>query len=170
MQKKSDLKGVTGANTSNLAVREDLSSLKARIDKLDVDKLKTVSVDLTSRSNVVGNNVVKSAVYDKLVTKVNTVDTKIPNSRLFSEIQHDSDKQNPEKKIEDVDKKIPNSKNLVNKTAFNTKAPDIENKMPNISNIGTNSKLSAKTSEFKNKVFDIYLAIKAAFNSKATEI
>ena len=54
-------------------------------------------------------------MYDKLVINVNTIDTKITNIGLFSEMQYDSDKQNSEKKIEGVDKKIPNTKNLVNK-------------------------------------------------------
>ena len=112
---KSDLKGVAYAKTSNLTVREDLPSLKVRVDKLDVDKLKTVLADLSSITNVIDNNVLKNVVYDKLVINVNTIDTKITNIGLFSEMQYDSDKQNSEKKIEGVDKKIPNTKNLVNK-------------------------------------------------------
>ena len=67
---KLDLKGVTVANTFNLAAREDLSSLKARVDKLDVNKLKTVPADLSRISNAVDNILVKNAVYDKLVAKL----------------------------------------------------------------------------------------------------
>ena len=61
---KSDIKGVTGINTSNLTAREYLPILKSRVDKLDVDKLKAVLVDLSSISNVVDNNIVKNVVYD----------------------------------------------------------------------------------------------------------
>ena len=53
---KLDLKNVTGAHISKLAVKSDLAILKAEIDKVDVDNLKTVSVDL---SIVVNNDVVK---------------------------------------------------------------------------------------------------------------
>ena len=35
----------------------------------------TVSVDLSKLSNVVKNEVVKKPVYDKLVTKLNNIDT-----------------------------------------------------------------------------------------------
>ena len=44
---------------SKLAAKSDLASLKAEIDQIDVDKLKTVSVDLNKLRNVVNNEVVK---------------------------------------------------------------------------------------------------------------
>ena len=55
---KADLKGATGAK-SNLAAKSDLASLKAKVDKIDVDKLTTVPVDLSKLSNVVNNELVK---------------------------------------------------------------------------------------------------------------
>ena len=42
---KADLKNLAGVDTSILAARSDLANLKAEIDKLDVDKLKTTPVD-----------------------------------------------------------------------------------------------------------------------------
>ena len=42
---KLDLKNATGVDTSKLAAKSDLASLKAEIDKIDIDKLKTVPVD-----------------------------------------------------------------------------------------------------------------------------
>ena len=39
---KLDLKNETGADTSNLAAKSDLASLKDEVKKIDVDKLKTV--------------------------------------------------------------------------------------------------------------------------------
>ena len=72
---KTDLKNATGVDTSKLAAKSDLASLKAEVDKIDVGKLKTVPVDLSKLSNVVKNEVVKKTVYDKLVTKVNNIDT-----------------------------------------------------------------------------------------------
>ena len=61
----------TGVGTSKLAAESDLASLKAPIDKIDVDKLKTVPLDLSKLGYVVQNKVVKKTVYDKLVAKVN---------------------------------------------------------------------------------------------------
>ena len=40
-----------------------------------MDKLAPVPVDLSKLSDVVKNDVVKKAVYDKLVAKVNNIDT-----------------------------------------------------------------------------------------------
>ena len=45
--------------TSKLVVKFDLASLKAKIDKIDIEKLKDVLVDLSKLSNVVNNAVVK---------------------------------------------------------------------------------------------------------------
>ena len=42
-----------------LALKTNLSSLKTEVDKLDVDKLATVPVDLSKLSTVVKNDVVK---------------------------------------------------------------------------------------------------------------
>ena len=53
------MKNATGVDTSKLVVKSDLASLKTEIDKTDVDKLKTVLVDLSKLSNVVNNDVVK---------------------------------------------------------------------------------------------------------------
>ena len=55
---KSDLKKATGIDTSNIALKSNLASLKAELDKIDVDKLKAVPVDLIKLSNVVNNDVV----------------------------------------------------------------------------------------------------------------
>ena len=73
--KKVDLKNATGTDTSKLAAKSDLISLKAGVKKIDTDRLKTVPVDLSKLSNVVNNDVVKKSVYDKLVSKVNNIDT-----------------------------------------------------------------------------------------------
>ena len=62
-KKRTDLKKVAVVDTSNLAAKFDLASLKAKIDKIDVDKLNSVSVVLSKLSNVVNNEVVKKTVW-----------------------------------------------------------------------------------------------------------
>ena len=62
---KSDLKNATGVDTSKLAEKFDLASLKAEIDKINVDKLNTVPVDLSNLSNAVNSEVVKKFASDK---------------------------------------------------------------------------------------------------------
>ena len=62
-------------DTSNFALKSNLASLKAPVDKLNIYKLLPVPVDLSKLSDVAKNDVVKNTVYDKLVTKVNNIDT-----------------------------------------------------------------------------------------------
>ena len=73
--RKTDLKNVTHLDTSSFALKTNLASLKTKVDKLDIDKLAPVPVDLSKLSDVVKNDVVKKAVYDKLAAKVNNIDT-----------------------------------------------------------------------------------------------
>ena len=53
MQQKKDINDITHVDTSNFAFTTNLSSLKTEADKLDIDKLATVPVDLSKLSNVV---------------------------------------------------------------------------------------------------------------------
>ena len=76
---KTDLKNVTHIDTSSFALKTNLASLKTEVDKLDIDKLVPIPVDLSKLSDVVKNDVVKKAVYDKLTIRVNNIDT----SHLF---------------------------------------------------------------------------------------
>ena len=64
-----------GIDPSNLAAKSDLATSKAAVDKIDIDKLKTVPTDLNKLSNVKDNDVVKKTVYDHLVKKVDAVDS-----------------------------------------------------------------------------------------------
>ena len=65
---KTDLKNVTHVDNSSFALKTNLACLKTEVDKLDIDKLVPVPVDLSKLSDVV-RNVVKKTVYDKLVAK-----------------------------------------------------------------------------------------------------
>ena len=50
--------------------------MKSKVDKLDIDKLVPVPVDLSKLSDVVKNRVVKKDVYN---AKIKNVEDKIPN-------------------------------------------------------------------------------------------
>ena len=95
---KTDLKNVTHVDTSSFALKTNLASLKTEVDKLDIDKLAPVPVDLSKLSNVVKNDVVKKAVYDKLSAKVNNIDT----SDFILKTRYQTDKTELEKRIPDV--------------------------------------------------------------------
>ena len=56
---KTDIKNISLVDTSSFALKTDLASLKTEVDKLDIDKLAPVPVDLSKPSDVVNNYVVK---------------------------------------------------------------------------------------------------------------
>ena len=72
---ETDLKNVTHVDVSSFASKTYLATLKSEASKIDVNKLKTVPVHLAKLSNVLKNDVVKKTDYDKLVAKVDTIDT-----------------------------------------------------------------------------------------------
>ena len=56
---KTDLKNVTHVDTSTFALKTNLANLKTEVNKLDIDKLAPVPIDLSKLSDVVKNDVVK---------------------------------------------------------------------------------------------------------------
>ena len=100
---KTDLKDVTHVDVSSFASKTNLATLKTEVDKLDITKLTPVPDDLANLSNVVKNDVVKKTEYDKLVAKVDKIDT----TGFVLKTTCDADKSDSEKKIIDADKKFP---------------------------------------------------------------
>ena len=56
---KTDIKDISHVNASSFVLKSNLDSLKTQIDKLDIDKLVPVPVDLSKLSDVVKDDVVK---------------------------------------------------------------------------------------------------------------
>ena len=56
---KADIKNITHVDTLSSALKTNLANLKTEVDKLGIDKLAPVPVDLSKLSDVVKNNVVK---------------------------------------------------------------------------------------------------------------
>ena len=118
---KADIKNISHIDTSSFALKTNLANLKTEVDKLDIDKLVPVPVDLSKLSDAVKNDVVKKTVYDKLVAKVNSID----KSSFVLKTKYDTDKI-------DLEKKIPDTSGLVKKTDYNSKITKIEGKIPSI--------------------------------------
>ena len=140
---KTDLKNVTHVDVSSFASKTNLFNIKTEVDKIDVDKLKTVPVDLAKLRNVVKNDVVKKSEYKKLLTKVDNIDTK----GFVLKTKYDTDKSV---------KKIPNTNDLTKNTDLNAKITEIENKMSSITGLTTNSALTA----VENKMHDVGSLVK----------
>ena len=123
---KTDIKNISHVDTSSFALKSNLASLKTEVDKLDIDKLVPLQVDLSKLSDEVKSDVVKKTVYDKLVVKVNNIDT----SRFVLKTKYDTDKS-------DTENKIPDTSGLVKTTDCNAKITEIEDKIPSISGLAT---------------------------------
>ena len=60
---KTDIKNVTHVGSSSFVLKANLASLKTEINKLYIDKLAPVPVDLSKLSDVVKNDVVKKKLF-----------------------------------------------------------------------------------------------------------
>ena len=139
---KDDIKNITHVNTSNFALKTNLSNLKTKVDKLDIDKLKSLPnnlsilktkvdkldidkllplpADLSKLSNVVKNEVVKETEYDA--------------------------------KIKNIEGKIPDISNLATKSNFNTKINKVKNEIASNTGLATTSALTAVENEIPSTI------------------
>ena len=91
---------------------------------------------MSKLSDVVKNDVVKKTVYDKLVAKVNNIDT----SDFVLKTKYQTDKT-------ELEKKIPDLNDFVKKT----KLTELEKKIPDVSSLATKTPLTA----VENKITDV---------------
>ena len=153
---KADLKNATGVDTSKVAKKVDLASLKSNVDKLDIDKLKKVPnslsslkskvhkldvdklflapFDLSKLSDVVKNDVIKKVVYNGKKENITNAATK---STLNA-------------KINEAKGKIPSITNLANTTAFNAKVNEVKGKIPNVTNLATTTAFIAVENKIRS--------------------
>ena len=153
---KAHTKNISYVDTSSFELESKLVSLKTEVDKVDIDKLVPVPVDLSKLSDVVKNDVVKKDVYNKLVTKVDNIDT----SGFVLKTKYDTDKS-------ELENKIPDTSGLVKKTNYDAKIADIEGKILDISNLATKTALTT----VENKIPSVSsLVEKTDYDIKITEI
>ena len=144
---KTDFKNVTHVDVTIFALKTNLANLKTEVNKIYITKLTPVPDDLAKLNNLVKNDVVKKTEYDKLVAKVDNIDT----TGFVLKTTYDTDKSDLKKKISDVDKKIPDTSGLVKKTDDNSKITEIENKISSITGLATNSALAAVENKIELK-------------------
>ena len=156
---KADFKNITHTDVSSFASKTNLAALKTEVDKIDVDKLKTVPDDLTKLSNVVKNEVVKKTDFsaDNYVTRTK-----------FS-----TDTNALDDKIDKVDKKIPSVSNLASKSSVTVLIRDLNDRIDKIkikecdkktslSGYMLTSDLNTKSTELGNKIKDADIIDKSA--------
>ena len=129
---------MTHVDTSNFALKINLASLKTEADKLDIDKLTPVPVDLSKLLMVAKVNQIDTSDF-MLKTKYQTDKTEWEKkSTNVTEFVKNAKLTELEKKILDVSSlvlkialtavknKIPSVSNLVKKTNYNTKITEIQ--------------------------------------------
>ena len=151
---KKDVKDITHVDTSSYALKTNLANLKTELDKIDTDKLKTVSDDLAKLSNVVKNDVVKKTDYNTLKNKFDAIDT----SNFVSRTKFTTDTNALDDKIDKVEKKIPDISGLATKSSVTHLISEqeeytdkIKKKIPDISGLASKTELTA----VENKIPDV---------------
>ena len=86
-------------------VRTSLNNLKTIVDDLNVDKLKTIPIDLKRLTDVADNDIVKNTEFNTLKTEVDKVNKKIPDVTTLIQINQCNTYKVLEKKIGDFGKK-----------------------------------------------------------------
>ena len=126
---------------------------------------------MSKLSDVVKNDVVKKTAYDKLVGKVNNIDT----SDFVLKTKYNTNKTVLENKIPEMinvikktkltelENKIPGISNLATKTTLTT----AENKVPDVANLATKTALTTA----ENKIPDVSsLSKKTDYNTKIAKV
>ena len=131
---KNRFKKATGVDTSSFAKKADLASLKSGVDKLDVDKLVPVPVDLSKVSNVVVNDVVEKDLYN---AKIKNIENKIPD------ITNLATNASLNAKINEVKGETPNITNVGTNASPNAKINEVKGEISNTTNLGTTTALTA---------------------------
>ena len=162
---KTDLKNITHTDISSFASKTNLAALKTEVDKIDVDKLKTVPDDLAKLSNVVKNEVVKKTDFsaDNYVTrtkfrtdtnalddKIDRVDKKIPDVSVLATkssvaiLIRNLDDRIDKLKINDYAKKT-SLTNYMSTSTFNSKSTELENEIKDADIIAKNAVTKANS-------------------------
>ena len=142
---KDDAKNITHVDISSYATKTNLAALKTEVDKIDVDKLKTVPDDLAKLSNVVKNEVVKKTDF--------SADTYVTRTKFSTDTNALDDK------IDKVEKKIPDISSLETKRNVTTLVNNLNNKIDNL-----------KINDYAKKTSLTHYMLTSTFNTKSTEL
>ena len=135
-------------------VSASLNNLKTKVDYLDVDKLKTVPIDLKNVIHIVNKEVAKNAKPNTLKTKVNKLYKKILHATTLIHInQHSTDKQILNNKVGAVEKKLLDLIGLMTTTVLDGKIKAVSYKIPDLGGFVKKTVYDAKILEIDGKIF-----------------
>ena len=177
-RQKKDLESITHVDTSGFALKTNLSSLKAEVDKLDIPKLGTIPSDVAKLANKVADDLVEKTDFKSLKAEVNeneadndNLESKVTSNHLITEtsinnLKYKVDgidltkyalKSDYDTKVGSLELKIPDISGLLQIISSNSKIYELENKIktaeskPDISNLAATSSLKA----VENKIPDV---------------
>ena len=132
--------------------------MESKVNRLNVDKLFSVPVDLSKLGDVIKNDTVKKDVY---IAKIRNIEDKIPDiTNLATNTPLNA-------KLNEVKNEIPTITTLVTTTALNAKINQVKNKIPNFTNLASTTARAA----VENKIPNVSnLVKKSDHNTKITEI
>ena len=188
-----ELKDVTCADTSTSAAKSLLNASKAKVGELeiskffnapnnvnslnaqaydlDIDKLKTVLIKLEELTDIVALKVVKDSKFNKLNTKVNSLQNTIPNATTFIHINQSNTDNKGCKKIRDLYKKTPDVRDFITTTILNINIGEVESNIKNTIRIVNASILYAKINEVEIKIPDVSgLVKKTDYNTQISNV
>ena len=142
---KDDVKNIAHVDVSSYATKTNLAALKTEVDKIDVDKLKTVPGDLAKLSNVVKNEVVKKTDF--------SADTYVTRTKFSTDTNALDDK------IDKVEKKIPDISSLETKRNVTMLVNNLNNRIDNL-----------KINDYAKKTSLTNYMLTSTFNTKSTEL
>ena len=137
---KTDIKNISHTNTSSFALKSNLASLKTEVDKLDINKLKSLPTNLSY---------LKGKVDQLDIDKLAPIP--IDLSKLSNAVKNEVFKKTEYNvKIKNIEEKIPDITNLATKTILNTKINEVKTETPSISGLATTSALTAVENKIPN--------------------
>ena len=138
---KADLKHVTSADASEFSKTFDEASLKSDVDKLGINKLKNVPINLSNFKSKVDKLDV-----DKLVP------VSVDLSKLSDAVKSDViEKDVCNAQIKNIEYKILDITKLATNTTIKAKINEVKNEISSITKLATTTALNAKTNEVKKK-------------------
>ena len=138
-------------------VPTNVSNLKSKLDKLDIDKLVPAPVDLSNPSDLVKHGLVKKDLYN---AKTENIEDKIPHiTNLATNTALNA-------KINEVKGKMASITNSTTTSVLNAKINEVKCKIPNITSLATTIALTA----VENKIPSVSNLAKKDYNTKISEI
>ena len=142
---KTDLKNIIHTDVSSFASKTNLAALKTEVDKINVDKSKTIPDDLAKLSNVVKNEVVKKTDFNA--------------GNYVTRTKFSTDTNALDDKIDKIDKKIPNVSNLATKSSVTILVRNLDDRIDKL-----------KINDYAKKTSLTNYMLTSTFNSKSTEV